>query len=221
MINTSPLNSLLYRKKLNNALRNKRPEKFFANNNEELPLPAFLRPSSRTKAEAELLVSAEREGDGAPTPGVGCSQRLTSPSDTNSSSCASLSLSTGPPNALAASPREQRQQNGSPNANGHCFSCQLLKGKLGLADNRNRFLEGKVTSLESKIGRMESRIATLDSNTRRYETEGKVLREQNENLQRKLMECQEKALLFLQRGIGDVAATQKFLTEILQTTYLG
>ncbi len=88
-------------------------------------------------------------------------------------------------------------------------------------DNHNRFLERKVTSLKSKIGRMESRIATLDSNTRRYETEGKVLREQYENLERKLMECQEKTLHILQRGIGDVAVTQKFLTEIPQTTYLG
>lgn len=75
---------------------------------------------------------------------------------------------------------------------------QVSKGRLALAENRNRFLESKTSSLSNKISRMESHVSSLESSAKRYEVEQRGLRTQCEQLEKQLLACQEKALLYMQ-----------------------
>ncbi len=93
-----------------------------------------------------------------------------------------------------------------------------MKGKIGLAENRNKFLDSKVCSLENKVMRLESQISSLDTNVRRYEGENKVMRDQCEALERKLLACQEKAIRYLQNG-QEGTCMKELLEDLLETTY--
>uniref|UniRef100_A0A915BV30 C2H2-type domain-containing protein n=2 Tax=Parascaris univalens TaxID=6257 RepID=A0A915BV30_PARUN len=102
-----------------------------------------------------------------------------------------------------------------------CYECSVYKGKLAVAENRCRYLEGRTATLQSDALRFSTRVSVSENSARQFEREGRVLREQNELLQRKLLECQEKTLTFMQ---GDQAnnpqAVAIYLNDILKTTFL-
>lgn len=109
----------------------------------------------------------------------------------------------------------------SPPASRECYDCAVYKGKLAIAENRCRYLEGKTATLQSDAIRFSTRVTVTENSARQYEQEGRLLREQNEMLQRKLLECQEKTLAFMQ---GDQASNAQavafYLNDILKTTFL-
>ncbi|KRZ08083.1 putative zinc finger protein C06E1.8 [Trichinella zimbabwensis] len=100
---------------------------------------------------------------------------------------------------------------------GSCFDCQLSKGKVAQAENRCRFLESKTTSQESKISRLETRINTLEANNRRFDAETHLLRDHCEKLERRILECQDRALRYLQSQNYNAESTEEVLLEILET----
>lgn len=123
---------------------------------------------------------------------------------------ASVAAVSGSP--LAGTSGAGRGGNGDP-----CAQCTVLKGRLALTENRCRFLESKTTSQESKISRLESRIGTLESNGRRYENEAHMLRDHCEQLERKVLDCQERVLRYLQGQQYDQDTTKQMLYDILET----
>ncbi len=75
-----------------------------------------------------------------------------------------------------------------------------------------------MASLDNKVVRMEAQINNLDANVRRYEGENKVMRDQCEVLERKLLACQEKAIRYLQNGETGTCM-KELLEDLLETTY--
>lgn len=64
-------------------------------------------------------------------------------------------------------------------------------------------------------------MTASENSARQYEQEGRFLREQNEILQRKILECQEKTLAFMQTDQATNAqAVALYLNDILKTTFL-
>ena len=135
-------------------------------------------------------------------------KRSESPSNTSASSCHH-----SPPNETVAPVT-------APSGLG-CVECRVLKGRLALTENQNRFLESKVAGLEAKVGRLETRVISSDGAAKRHETESKALRDTNDRLHHQLLAAQEKALRFMQTGLGDPARTDAFLNDLLNATYLG
>uniref|UniRef100_A0A914VF50 C2H2-type domain-containing protein n=2 Tax=Plectus sambesii TaxID=2011161 RepID=A0A914VF50_9BILA len=193
----NPLNSLLYKKKLNNALRNKRKA------SAPRPLSSFL------KAERE------ESGDGPPPAKVVIGKvenASEQPSPTASDS--HTSGSNGPLSANGS------DASGSPLK---CFECQVTKGKLSLAENRNRFFESKVSSLESKVARLDNQIHGLEGTVRQYEVDQRELRRQCETFEGKLLECQEKAvqaLACVHGGPESLGTVKLMLENLLESTTL-
>ncbi|VDK51911.1 unnamed protein product [Anisakis simplex] len=111
-----------------------------------------------------------------------------------------------------------------------CFECSVYKGKLAVAENRCRYLEGRtatlqrisfIVSFQSDALRFSTRVSASESSARQFEQEGRLLREQNELLQRKLLECQEKTLAFMQGDqVANPQAVAFYLNEILKATLL-
>uniref|UniRef100_A0A0R3S2Y8 C2H2-type domain-containing protein n=1 Tax=Elaeophora elaphi TaxID=1147741 RepID=A0A0R3S2Y8_9BILA len=109
----------------------------------------------------------------------------------------------------------------SPPASRECYECTIYKGKLAMAENRCRYLEGKTATLQSDAIRFSTRVTASENSARQYEQEGRFLREQNEILQRKILECQEKTLAFMQADQATNAqAVALYLNDILKTTFL-
>ncbi|MFH4973489.1 hypothetical protein AB6A40_000198 [Gnathostoma spinigerum] len=102
-----------------------------------------------------------------------------------------------------------------------CYACSVLKGKLAVAENRCRYLEERTASLQSDALRFTTRVSVSENSARQYEQETHVLREQNELLQRKLLDCQEKTLSFMQGDqMGNPQAVSIYLNDILKSTFL-
>lgn len=83
---------------------------------------------------------------------------------------------------------------------------------------------------QNETNRLEQLGKSLESTIRNLEAESRQLRRRNEELQAKLMQCQEKALLFMQNDTGDVhdddghggqLELHNFFTDILRITCLG
>ncbi|CAG9535214.1 unnamed protein product [Cercopithifilaria johnstoni] len=109
----------------------------------------------------------------------------------------------------------------SPPASRECYECAIYRGKLAMAENRCRYLEGKTATLQSDAIRFSTRVTASENSARQYEQEGRFLREQNEILQRKILECQEKTLAFMQADQATNAqAVALYLNDILKTTFL-
>ncbi|VDM46384.1 unnamed protein product [Toxocara canis] len=170
-INASPLNNLIYKKRLLDSPNNI---------NDALLNIAAPQPTIR---------ASEQSPDGQDS--------HVSPAETNSS--------------ISSSTESSRE----------CYECSVYKGKLAVAENRCRYLEGRTATLQSDALRFSTRVSVSENSARQFEHEGRVLREQNELLQRKLLECQEKTLAFMQ---GDQATNPQaialYLNDILKTTFL-
>uniref|UniRef100_A0A1I7VS35 BZIP domain-containing protein n=1 Tax=Loa loa TaxID=7209 RepID=A0A1I7VS35_LOALO len=109
----------------------------------------------------------------------------------------------------------------SPPVSRECCECAIYRGKLAMAENRCRYLEGKTATLQSDAIRFSTRVTASENSARQYEQEGRFLREQNEILQRKILECQEKTLAFMQADQATNAqAVALYLNDILKTTFL-
>uniref|UniRef100_A0A915Q132 C2H2-type domain-containing protein n=1 Tax=Setaria digitata TaxID=48799 RepID=A0A915Q132_9BILA len=109
----------------------------------------------------------------------------------------------------------------SPPTSRECYECAIYRGKLAMAENRCRYLEGRTATLQSDAIRFSTRVTASENSARQYEQEGRFLREQNEILQRKILECQEKTLAFMQADQATNAqAVALYLNDILKTTFL-
>uniref|UniRef100_A0A914VWC4 HTH psq-type domain-containing protein n=2 Tax=Plectus sambesii TaxID=2011161 RepID=A0A914VWC4_9BILA len=182
-ISSSPLNSLLYKKRLDTALR-------------------------RKTIDHALLSLSEHHANGSHANG----QNGTNGSSNNGGESR---------DASHVSPSETHSS-ASPPSDGSCYECAMLKGKLAVTQNRCRYLEGRTATLQTDALRFSARASGSESTSRQFERESRLLREQNETLQRKLLECQEKTLNFLQSDMhANSKAVSNFLNDILQTTFLG
>jgi chromosome segregation ATPase len=100
---------------------------------------------------------------------------------------------------------------------------QVLKGKLGMAENRIKFSESKVSSLESKIARLDNQISGLEETLRQDEAVQRDQRQQCENFESKLLECQEKAVTalgHLHAGPDAIPTVKEMLENLLECTSL-
>uniref|UniRef100_A0A5S6R2S7 C2H2-type domain-containing protein n=1 Tax=Trichuris muris TaxID=70415 RepID=A0A5S6R2S7_TRIMR len=261
-ISASPLNSLLYQKKLNNVLRNKANRQ-----NTAAPLlsSGFTSLMCANKPFTQRLFAAAaaagyHPGNGflpGANPSLGSMaiekglspdstavgaggdaqnwsldgmQRAVSPAESigsrNSSSevphtngqCSSSSTAKSPvPVAASGGSYIGQGSKEATTVGSSCFDCQLMKGRVAQAENRCRFLESKTTSQESKISRLETRIGTLEANNRRYESETHLLRDHCDKLERRILECQERALRYLQGQSFKSETTEEILLEILES----
>ena len=101
-----------------------------------------------------------------------------------------------------------------------CFDCPLLRARLHMAEERTRQLETKTTALQNEISRHKSRIQSLSAQHRQSEDETRRLRQLNEQMRQRLLQCQERTMLLLQSGGAAHSADvlQGFLADLLQTT---
>uniref|UniRef100_A0A158R5H2 HTH psq-type domain-containing protein n=1 Tax=Syphacia muris TaxID=451379 RepID=A0A158R5H2_9BILA len=109
-----------------------------------------------------------------------------------------------------------------PSDNGRkCYECSVHKGKLAVAENRCRYLESRTATLQSEIVRLSTRLTVSETTANQYEQENRILREQNEILQRKLLKCQEMTLTFMQgEQPANAQAVTIYLNDILKTAFL-
>lgn len=74
---------------------------------------------------------------------------------------------------------------------------------------------------QSDALRFNTKVSLSENSIRHAEQESQVLREQNELLQRKLLECQEKTLSFMQNEQNiDTQSIAIYLNDILKITFL-
>ena len=74
---------------------------------------------------------------------------------------------------------------------------------------------------QSEIVRLSTRLTVSETTANQYEQEGRLLREQNELLQRKLLKCQEMTLAFMQgEQPTNAQAVTIYLNDILKTAFL-
>ncbi|VDN52052.1 unnamed protein product [Dracunculus medinensis] len=119
---------------------------------------------------------------------------------------------------LHTSPSETRS---SVSPSTECCDCSIYKRKLAAAISRCRYLEGKTAILQSDALRFNTKVSLSENSIRHAEQESQVLREQNELLQRKLLECQEKTLSFMQNEQNiDTQSIAIYLNDILKITFL-
>ncbi|CDW55507.1 zinc finger protein [Trichuris trichiura] len=260
-ISASPLNSLLYQKKLNNVLRNKANRQSTANSVLSSGITSLMyanKPFTQ-RLFAAAAAAGYHSGNGFlpnvnPFLGSLSSEKGLSPDSTvmgttgdpqhwsldNVQRAVSPAESTGSRNSSSEVPQMNGRCSSSsigkspvpvavsggtfiahgtkePAAGSSCFDCQLMKGRVAQAENRCRFLESKTTSQESKISRLETRIGTLEANNRRYESETHLLRDHCDKLERRILECQERALRYLQGQSFKSETTEEILLEILES----
>lgn len=90
-----------------------------------------------------------------------------------------------------------------------------------MAENRIKFSESKVLSLESKVARLDNHIIGLEETVRQDEAVQRDQRQQCENFESKLLECQEKAvsaLSCLHGGADAIATVKEMLENLLECT---
>lgn len=117
--------------------------------------------------------------------------------------------------------------------------CRYLEGRtatLQVADEQPVQAVQLSKCLQTDALRFSTRVSVSENNARQFEQETRIVREQNEMLQvmlqhvravqlvivmlqRKLLECQEKTLAFMQAQEQTSPALSAFLNDVLQTTF--
>ncbi|MCP9258233.1 putative zinc finger protein C06E1.8 [Dirofilaria immitis] len=102
----------------------------------------------------------------------------------------------------------------SPPISRECYECAIYRENW-------QWPKIDVVIWKEKLPLFNTRVTASENSARQYEQEGRFLREQNEILQRKILECQEKTLAFMQADQATNAqAVALYLNDILKTTFL-
>ncbi|VDM73597.1 unnamed protein product, partial [Strongylus vulgaris] len=115
------------------------------------------------------------------------------------------------------SPAETRST-ASPNG---CYDCAVYKTKLTMADNKCRYLESRGNTLQTEAVRAQAQISSAEAALRALEAETRALREQTEMLHRRLLDCQEQAVRFMQCDrVSNPQAVALFMNHLIQSTII-
>ncbi|VDM51944.1 unnamed protein product [Angiostrongylus costaricensis] len=106
----------------------------------------------------------------------------------------------------------------SPNG---CYDCAVYKTKLTMADNKCRYLESRGNTLQTEAVRAQAQISSVEAALRALEAETRTLREQTEVLHRRLLDCQEQAVRFMQCDrASNPQAVALFMNHLIQSTII-
>ncbi|ETN71821.1 hypothetical protein NECAME_04565 [Necator americanus] len=106
----------------------------------------------------------------------------------------------------------------SPNG---CYDCAVYKTKLTMADNKCRYLESRGNTLQTEAVRAQAQISSAEAALRALEAETRALREQTEMLHRRLLDCQEQAVRFMQCDrASNPQAVALFMNHLIQSTII-
>ncbi|KJH48957.1 hypothetical protein DICVIV_04927 [Dictyocaulus viviparus] len=106
----------------------------------------------------------------------------------------------------------------SPNG---CYDCAVYKTKLTMADNKCRYLESRGNTLQTEAARAQAQITSTEAALRALEAETRTLREQTEMLHRRLLDCQEQAVRFMQCDrASNPQAVALFMNHLIQSTII-
>ncbi|VDL83863.1 unnamed protein product [Nippostrongylus brasiliensis] len=106
----------------------------------------------------------------------------------------------------------------SPNG---CYDCAVYKTKLTMADNKCRYLESRGNTLQTEAVRAQAQISSAEAALRALEAETRALREQTEMLHRRLLDCQEQAVRFMQCDrVSNPQAVALFMNHLIQSTII-
>uniref|UniRef100_A0A0K0F082 C2H2-type domain-containing protein n=1 Tax=Strongyloides venezuelensis TaxID=75913 RepID=A0A0K0F082_STRVS len=106
-------------------------------------------------------------------------------------------------------------------SNNNCYDCSLYKSKLAVAENRCRYLEESMNTLQNESLRYNTRASITESTCRQLEIDSRVIREQNEILRRKLTECQDKILSFMQTiDFQNPVSITNLLNDVIKATII-
>ncbi|KAL6725369.1 hypothetical protein Aduo_007425 [Ancylostoma duodenale] len=118
---------------------------------------------------------------------------------------------------LHVSPSETHSS-ASPNG---CYDCAVYKTKLTMADNKCRYLESRGNTLQTEAVRAQAQISSAEAALRALEAETRALREQTEMLHRRLLDCQEQAVRFMQCDrVSNPQAVALFMNHLIQSTII-
>uniref|UniRef100_A0AC35TM81 C2H2-type domain-containing protein n=1 Tax=Rhabditophanes sp. KR3021 TaxID=114890 RepID=A0AC35TM81_9BILA len=100
-----------------------------------------------------------------------------------------------------------------------CYDCGMQKSKFAVVENRCRYLEERMSTLQAETLRYSTRLTVAESSCRQVESDLRSQREQNELLQKKLLECQEKSLAFMQSvDYQSSSSINALLNELIKST---
>lgn len=132
------------------------------------------------------------------------------------------SVDSSRPNFLSphVSPAETHSS-ASPDGTANCFDCSMNKTKLTMAENKCRYLESRANTLQTEAVRAQSAASSAESTLRVVETEVRALRDLTEQLQRRLLDCQEQALSFVQSNrTANQQSVILFLNQLIQSSII-
>ncbi|VDO96642.1 unnamed protein product [Heligmosomoides polygyrus] len=93
--------------------------------------------------------------------------------------------------------------------------------KLTMADNKCRYLESRGNTLQTEAARAQAQISSAEAALRALEAETRALREQTEMLHRRLLDCQEQAVRFMQCDrASNPQAVAMFMNHLIQSTII-
>ncbi|EGT60167.1 hypothetical protein CAEBREN_29126 [Caenorhabditis brenneri] len=102
-----------------------------------------------------------------------------------------------------------------------CFECNVNKTRVMISDSKCHFLEARIASMQQETLESNAQMNGLEQTVLRLRMEAHVLREHNEIFQRKLLECQNLAVNFLQSDKYEKAPeVDAFLRLLINNTIL-
>ncbi|CAI2349391.1 unnamed protein product [Caenorhabditis sp. 36 PRJEB53466] len=103
-----------------------------------------------------------------------------------------------------------------------CFDCHVSKTKLTIAENKCKYLESRVSTQQQEAFETHAQMNGLEQTVLRLRMEAHVLREHNDLFQRKLLECQNLAVKYLQNEKScEPLQLNAFLRTLINNTILG
>nr|CDJ83142.1 Zinc finger domain containing protein [Haemonchus contortus] len=122
--------------------------------------------------------------------------------------------------AISPSHVSPSETHSSASPNG-CYDCAVYKTKLTMADNKCRYLESRGNTLQTEAVRAQAQISSAEAALRALEAETRALREQTEMLHRRLLDCQEQAVRFMQCDrASNPQAVALFMNHLIQSTII-
>ncbi|CCD62568.1 Zinc finger transcription factor family protein 30 [Caenorhabditis elegans] len=102
-----------------------------------------------------------------------------------------------------------------------CFDCHVSRTKILISENKCKLLEHKIGTMQQESLEANAQMNGLEQTVLRLRMEAHALREHNELFQRKLLECQNLAVKFLQNDKAhDASEMNSFLRILINNTIL-
>ncbi|PAV86885.1 hypothetical protein WR25_02064 [Diploscapter pachys] len=106
----------------------------------------------------------------------------------------------------------------SVSPDGNCYECQVYKTKLVISENKCRYLESRGNTLQSEAVNAQSQASIVESALRTAEIESVGMKQRNELLHRRLIDCQVSSwvtsprMVFI-KGLDGVSRTYQIGPE--------